>query len=99
MPVQKREETPSAARGDTESPGLQGAVAGLTCLGALSTRGRDEKRRLTSEELEGFVRPKGRSWSWDGERLQGEEKTDSSPARLVTITGFTVEKKRQAADA
>ncbi|MBV1719790.1 MAG: hypothetical protein KMY51_07260 [Desulfomicrobium sp.] len=92
------EEALSAAREDAQSTGLQGAVAGLTCLGALSTRGRDEKRRLTSEELEGFAKPKGRSWSWDGERLCDEEKTDSSPARLVTISGFTVEKKRQAAD-
>jgi len=98
-PAQERKEVLSAARDDAESTGLQGAVAGLTCLGALSTRGRDEKRRLTPEELEGFARPKGRSWNWDGERLQGEEKTESSPARLVTISGFIVEKKRQAADA
>ena len=97
--AQEPEEALSAAREDAESTGLQGVVAGLTGLGALSTRGREEKRRLTSEELECFVKPKGRSWSWDGERLQGEEKTESSPARLVTITGFTVEKKRQAADA
>lgn len=93
----ERGETFFAARDDAEATGLQGAVAGLTCLGALSARGRDEKRRLASEELEGFARPKGRSWSWDGERLQGAEKTESS--RLVTITEFTFEKKRRAEDA
>lgn len=95
----ERGETFFAARDDAGSMGLQGAVAGLTCLGALSTRGRGEKRRLASEELERFARPTGRSWSWDGERLQGGEKTDSSPARLVTISGFKVEKKRRAEDA
>jgi hypothetical protein len=79
--------------------GLQGAVAGLTGLGLMSVRGRDEKRRLDSGELERFARPRARSWNWDGERLLDEGATESSQARLVNVMEFTIEKKSRATDA
>jgi hypothetical protein len=93
-----RAQTGSRAAAERPS-GLQSAVAGLTGLGLMAVRGRDEKRRLDSGEMERFARPRARSWNWDGERLLDEDVTESSQTRLVHVMEFTIEKKSRATDA